>query len=141
MVRTPANQARPASQASQWVGYAAWSRDEKQLAVEIKDGSSTHAGILDLQSGDLRRLTGERGQTWVRSWSPDGRKIAAAAFRRGQWDLRWIDAASGATGIISPSAAPHIYVRYPAWSPSNDLIVYERGELRGNVWMIRLGQK
>ena len=69
------------------------------------------------------------------------RKIAAAAFRNGQWDLRWIDAGSGATGIISPSAAPHIYVRYPAWSPKNDLVVYERGELRGNVWMLQVAGK
>jgi Tol biopolymer transport system component/DNA-binding winged helix-turn-helix (wHTH) protein len=132
---------RPVSQASRWVGYPAWSRDESRLAVEIKDGSSTHAGVLDLQSGELRQLTNERGQTWVRSWSPNGKKIAAAAFRNGQWDLRWIDAGSGATGIISPSAAPHNYVRYPSWSPKNDLVVYERGELRGNVWMTRLIDK
>ena len=132
---------RPISQASRWVGYPAWSRDESRLAVEIKDGSSTHAGVLDLHSGDLRQLTKERGQTWVRSWSPDGKKIAAAAFRNGQWDLRWIDANTGATGIIAPSAAPHVYVRYPAWSPKNDVIAFERGELRGNVWMMRLAEK
>jgi hypothetical protein len=29
-------------------------------------------------------------------------------------------------------------VRYPAWSPAGNLVVYERGELRGNVWMLRL---
>jgi Tol biopolymer transport system component len=132
---------RAISEASRWVGYPAWSRDESRLAVEIKDGSSTHAGVLDLQTGELHQLTHERGQTWVRSWSPDGKRIAAAAFRNGRWDVRWIDAATGASGIITRSAAPHIYVRYPAWSPTNDLVVYERGELRGNVWMLRLGEK
>ena len=27
------------------------------LAVEIKDGGSTQAGVIDLQSGELRQLT------------------------------------------------------------------------------------
>jgi Tol biopolymer transport system component len=65
-------------------GYPAWSPDEQRLAVEIKDGASTHAGIIDVESGALRRLTNERGQTWGRSWSPDGSKLAVAALRDGR---------------------------------------------------------
>ena len=87
---------------------------------------------------EQRRLTNERGQTWVRSWSPDGKKIAASVFREGRWGLRWIDASSGATGVITAPSGPNTYVRYPEWSPQGDLVVYERGELRGNVWMLRL---
>ena len=34
-------------------GYPAWSPDERMLAVEIKDGGSTQAGVIDLQSGDV----------------------------------------------------------------------------------------
>jgi len=132
---------RAASDPSQWVGYPAWSPDERRLAVEVKDGSATHAGVIDLETGTLRRLTNERGQTWVKSWSPDGRKIAAATFRNGTWDLRWIDASSGATGVITAASAPSVYVRYPDWSPRGDAVVYERGDLRGNVWMVRLADK
>lgn len=135
---TAALDPKPVSDRSQWVGYPAWADDERRLAVEVKDGSSTHAGVLDVETGTLRRLTSERGQTWVRSWSPDGRKIAAAMFRNGRWALRWIDAESGATGVITPPSAPNTYVRYPEWSPRGDMVVYERGELRGNVWMLRL---
>jgi Tol biopolymer transport system component/DNA-binding winged helix-turn-helix (wHTH) protein len=138
---TNALDARPISDPSRWVGYPAWSRDEQHLAVEMKDGSSTHAGVIDLHTGALRQITTERGQTWVRSWSPDGQKIAAAAFRCGQWDLRWIDAASGATGVITPPGAPNTYVRYPEWSPRGDLVVFERGELHGNVWTLRVPDK
>jgi Tol biopolymer transport system component/DNA-binding winged helix-turn-helix (wHTH) protein len=135
---TTALDPRPVSDPSQWVGYPAWSNDDRYLAVELKDGSSTHAGVLDVRTGALRRLTNERGQTWVRSWSPDGKKIAAALFRNGSWDLRWIDAGNGAMGVIAPASAPNVYVRYPEWSPRGDTVVYERGELRGNVWMLRL---
>ena len=69
------------------------------LAVEIKDGGSTQAGVVDLQSGVLRQLSHARGQTWVRSWSPDGKKMAVAAQRDGVWSLRWIDVQT-AKGIV-----------------------------------------
>ena len=129
---------RAVTDGSQWAGYPALSSDDRHIAVELKIGSSTHAAVIDADSGAVRQVTNERGQTWIRSWSPDDRKIAAAVFRGGLWDLRWIDAASGAMGVITPPAAPNVYVRYPDWSPRGDAVVYERGELRGNVWMLRL---
>ncbi|MGH9348722.1 MAG: winged helix-turn-helix domain-containing protein [Vicinamibacterales bacterium] len=120
------------------IGYPAWSPDERRLAVEIKDGSSTHAGVIELQTGALRQLTSERGQTWVRSWSPDGRRMAVAALRDGVWSLRWIDAESGRQGAMTAPEPPRAYVRYPDWSPRGDLVLFERGELRGNIWMLTL---
>jgi Tol biopolymer transport system component len=132
---------RAVSDPSQWVGYPAWSPDEQRLAVELKEGSSTQAAVLNVKTGALRRLTNERGQTWVRSWSPDGKKVVAAVFRRGRWDLRSIDAETGATAVMTAPAAPHVYVRYPDWSPRGDAVVYERGELHGNVWMLRLPER
>lgn len=120
------------------VGYPAWSPDERRLAVEIKEGTSTHAGVIDVETGALRRLTNERGQTWVRSWSPDGRNIAVAALRDGKWSLRWIEVDSGRQGAITAPEPPHVYVRYPDWSPRGNLVVFERGDLRGNIWMLTL---
>ena len=120
------------------VGYPVWSPDERLLAVEIKDGSSTQAGVVDLSTGTLKRLTTAHGQTWVRSWSPDGRKIAVAALRDGQWSLRWIDVRTAEQGEITAPAPPNVYLRYPAWSPRGDVVVFERGELHGNIWMVPL---
>jgi Tol biopolymer transport system component len=94
--------------------------------------------VIDVATKRFTQLTRDRGQTWVRSWSPDGKKIAAAAFRGGRWDLRWIDAVSGDMGEIASPVEPRVYVRYPAWSPRGDVVVYERGELRGNIWTLRL---
>lgn len=45
------------------VGYPAWSPDERRIAVEIQDGSATHAGVIDVQTRALRQLTHDRGQT------------------------------------------------------------------------------
>ncbi len=117
-------------------GYPAWSPDGHAIAVELKDGSSTHAAVVDAGSGRLRQLTTDRGQTWIRSWSPDGRALAAATFRDGAWSLRRIDVATGAQAVITPPAEPGVYVRYPEWSPANDMVVFERGELRGNIWTL-----
>ena len=118
------------------VGYPVWSPDERSIAVEIKDGSSTQAAIVDAESGALRRLTNVRGQTWVRSWSPDGRKIAAAVLREGRWSLQALDVAGGSERTITPPGPPRVYVRYPDWSPRGDAIVFERGEMVGNIWTI-----
>lgn len=119
-------------------GYPAWSPDESMLAVEIKDAGSTHAGVIDLATGSVRQLTRARGHTWVRSWSPDGSRIAVAAQRDGVWSLRWIDVQTGREGPIGPPELPRVYVRYPEWSPRGDRILYERGEIRGNIWTIAI---
>lgn len=119
-------------------GYPAWSPDASSLAVELKDGSSVHAAVIDVASGALRQLTRERGQTWVRSWSPDGHALAAATWRNGVWSLRRIDARTGAETVLTPAVGPRVYLRYPDWSPRGDLVVFERGELQGNVWLLPL---
>ena len=120
------------------VGYPSWSPNERFIAVEIKEGSSTHAGIIDVETATLRTLTNARGQTWVRSWSPDSRKVAAATLREGVWSLQWIDIATGRQGTMKPPEAPRVYVRYPEWSPRGNVVLFERGELRGNIWILAL---
>jgi Tol biopolymer transport system component len=51
--------------------------------------------VIDVRTGVLRKLTNAEGQTWVRSWSLDGGKVAAATLRGGSWSLQWIDVESG----------------------------------------------
>jgi Tol biopolymer transport system component len=120
------------------VGYPAWSPDGRRIAVEIKDGSAMHAGVIDVTTGALRRLTSGPGQHWVRSWSPDGRRIASATMGDGTWRLDWLDADTGDSAVIVPPQPPRVYVRYPDWSPRGDVIVFERGELRGNIWTLAI---
>jgi Tol biopolymer transport system component len=120
------------------VGYPAWSPDEQHIAVEIKDGSSTHAGVIDVSTGVLKQLTRERGHTWVRSWTPDGRRLVLAVMRDGRWSLRWIDVVSGKEGVLTQPHPANVYLRYPEWSPKNDRVVFERGVTRGNIWTIAI---
>ena len=120
------------------IGYPAWSPDEKQIAVEIKDGTSTHAGVIDVATGSMRQLTKERGHTWVRSWSPDGRRVAVAVMRDGRWSVRSIDVTTGKEVALTTPYPPGVYVRYPEWSPKGDRVLFERGVTRGNIWTIAI---
>jgi Tol biopolymer transport system component len=129
---------RPIGSPSVSAGYPAWSPDERLLAVEIKAGGSVHAGVVDLQTGEMKQLTNVRGQTWVRSWSPNGNRMAVAAQRDGVWSLRWIDARTGEEGAFAPPSPARVYVRYPEWSEQGDRLLFERGEIRGNIWTIAL---
>ena len=113
------------------VGYPAWSPDERRIAVEIKDGSSTQAGVLDLETGVIRRLTDARGQTWVRNWSPRwsqsgggraGQKVSGACVH----STRAVDRTNAES---APGPPPRVLVRYPDWSARGDLIVFERAEM------------
>jgi Tol biopolymer transport system component len=129
---------RPLTDGSQSIGYPAWSPDGRRIAVEIKDGNAMHAGVIDVATGSLRQLTSRPGQHWVRSWSPDGRRIAMASLREGTWRLEWLDPDTGAATAIVPPQPPRVYMRYPDWSPRGDVIVFERGELIGNIWTLAL---
>lgn len=119
-------------------GYPAWSPDETQVAVEFKEGTSTHAGVIDVASGVLRQLTKERGHTWVRSWSPDGRRVAVAALRDARWSVGAIDVVNGKHVALTAPEVPGVYVRYPEWSPKGDRVLFERGASRGNIWTIAI---
>jgi dipeptidyl aminopeptidase/acylaminoacyl peptidase len=131
---SPIDAFRPRRIGPPHTGYPAWSPDEKLIAVEIKDGSSTHAGVIDVATGAMRQLTKARGHTWVRSWSPDGGKVALAGMRDGRWSLRSIDVATGEEMPLTTNYPPGVYLRYPEWSPKGDRIVFERGATRGNIW-------
>ena len=74
------------------------------------------------------------------SWSPDGRRLAVAALRDGQWSLRAIDVTTGTQHVIYETRSSRAFVRYPDWSARGDVIVFERGEMRANIWTLALNK-
>jgi hypothetical protein len=40
--------------------------------------------------------------------------------------------------MVTDNTRVGVFMRYPAWSPVGDRIVYEHGQVRGNVWMVTL---
>ena len=70
--------------------------------------------------------------------------IAGLVFGREAAEAAIVAQLSGLTvntaeqGEITAPGPPNVYVRYPAWSSQNDVVVFERGELHGNIWMVPL---
>ena len=119
------------------IGYPVLSRDGRLVAVEIKDGASTHLGVVPIDGGEVVQLTRERGQSWVRSWSADGSRVVFAAQRDGVWSLRAVSTKDRTETVILPAAPAAAYVRYPEWSSKNDTVVYEQGQSWGNIFTLR----
>jgi len=64
-----------------------------------------------------------------------------AGFREGAWNLWWIDRETREQKQLTGYRSLRTFVRYPAWSPSRDQIVYELGTTRGNVFRLDLGDQ
>jgi len=120
------------------MGFGCWSPDSRWIAFEIKRGDDTHLGLISSEGGQPVQLSFEPGQTWPKSFSPDGDKIAFAGFRNGGWNVWWISRSTKVQKQITDYSKLNAFVRYPAWSPRGDRIVYEYAETTGNIWLADL---
>jgi TolB protein len=119
-------------------GFASWSPDGRLLALNVNHGSDTQIAVIPASGGELEVLTQGAGQAWTGNWSPDGERILFAGQRDGLWNLYWISKRGGPEHRLTDYANRHSFVRYPAWSPRGNQIVYEYAETTGNVWLMDL---
>jgi len=120
------------------MGFPCWSPDSKFLAVEIKRGEDTHIGVMPLTENGIAQvtqLTFDKGQSWGNSWSPDGDKIVFAGQRNGIWNIWWVSKSTKVEKRLTNYSKQNTFVRYPAWSPRGDQVVYEMAETTGNIWL------
>ncbi len=120
------------------MGFGCWSPDARFIAFQIKRGDDSHIGLIPASGGEPDQLTFDSGQSWARSFSPDGDKIAFAGFRDGSWNVWWVSRSSRNQKKLTNYSKLNAFVRYPAWSPLGDQIVYEYAETTGNIWMVEL---
>ncbi len=120
------------------VGYPAWSPDGNWIAVEVFEPGRTDAAVVPAAGGPMRRLTTSRGQAWIHSFSPDSARVVFAGLRDGVWNIYWVSRDGGEEHRVTSNTAVGVFMRYPAWSPTGDQIVYEYGSVRGNVWSLEL---
>ena len=120
------------------MGFATWSPDGKELAFEWQRSGNDYLMVMPAEGGPATQLTFEKGKSWPHSWSGDGDKIAFAGFRDDHWNIYWISRSTKVQKQLTNISKPNTFVRYPAWSPKGDQIVYEYAELTGNIWMTQL---
>ncbi|MBL8115861.1 MAG: PD40 domain-containing protein [Acidobacteria bacterium] len=116
-------------------GYPAFSPDGKLLAVELKHGDHVQVGILPVSGGKITTLTEAAGQSWPHTFSPDGERIAFASFRDGLWNVEWVKHRTRERRFVTSNERRGVYLRYPAFSPDGQAIVYELAETAGNIWI------
>jgi Tol biopolymer transport system component len=80
-------------------------------------------------------LTSERGEAWVHHWTGDGKRIVFAGQRAGVWNVWSVSRETGRETQVTRYTGVDTFVRYPSSSPRGDRIVFELGEVRGNIWL------
>ena len=80
---------------------------------------------LDVDSGDLLRLTNDTHNDRLPRWSPDGKQIYFYSNRSGKYEIWAIDAAGGAPRQLTTTSLDVIYnVVSPGWEPAG--LPYDR---------------
>ena len=120
------------------MGFPCWSPDGKYLAFEIKRGNDQYLAIIPGEGGTPQQLVTDHGLSWPHSWSPDGDKIAFVGQRDGVWNVYWVSRTTKEEKQLTHYTNQNMFVRYPAWSPLGNQIVYEHVEFTGNVWLMEL---
>lgn len=94
--------------------------------------------VMSIDGKSVRQVTSGAGENLHPSWSPDGTKLVycCRSDRSGQWEV-WI------VHLLAPMTRQFIgHGLFPVWSPTDDLIAYQRPRERGlqlyGIWTIRL---
>jgi Tol biopolymer transport system component len=60
------------------MGYAAWSRDGRWIAGELRRNDETYLAVIPGSGGAIEQLNSEPAHSWVHSWPPGDDKPAFA---------------------------------------------------------------
>ncbi|HEV8630472.1 MAG TPA: protein kinase [Thermoanaerobaculia bacterium] len=120
----------------EFLGFPLWTPDGKTLIGERNRGESTYVVSLPAGGGAVEQLTATRGQAWPYSVSPDGDKVAFAGFRDGVWNVWWVSRRTREEHQLTHFSDTNSYVRYPAWSPRGDQLVFVQSRTSGDLWLL-----
>jgi Tol biopolymer transport system component len=123
---------------SQLMGFPSWSPDGQFLSFEMQRGENAYVMVMPSSGGQPTQFTFDQGKDFVNGWSPDGDKIVFAGQRNGIWNIYWISRSTKTQKQLTNYSKLNAFVRYPAWSPLGNQIVYEYAETTGNIWLMEL---
>jgi Tol biopolymer transport system component len=115
--------------------WLAWSPDSRRLAMTARDGDDWRVYLVDVETGQMRRLTSDASQEGRPAWSPSGRYLywrserdGTSRYYRRQWPERPDEAEP-----VSPPATEGV--------PSGDdrYFYYINDEQRSRIYEVAVG--
>jgi Tol biopolymer transport system component/DNA-binding winged helix-turn-helix (wHTH) protein len=117
------------------IGYPIISPDGKWITAEERIQGRQRMLLLPVGGGEIRVLLDSWLQPFPNDWSPDGTRICFSATKDGTSNIFWINRATGEIRQLTNFDNKSAFVRYPAWSPKGDRIVFERNDLVANIYV------
>jgi len=130
------NEVRQLTHDKELLAFPIWTPDGRTLVCERKRAGDTQVVTVPVDGGEPTLLVDAPGQSWPYSVSGDGDRIAYAGFRDGVWNLWWVSRSTRETVQVTQFRDRDGYVRYPAWSPQGDELVFERSRTIGDLWLL-----
>ena len=121
-----------------FTGFPCWSPDGKFIGYQTKQGDYQQVMVVPYGGGTPVQLTFDKGDSWPFGWSPGGERIAFAGSRNGIWNVWWVSRADKLQKQLTRNTSAGVLIRFPAWSPLGNQIVYEQVELTSNVYVTDL---
>ena len=111
------NGARLTSHASDTAG--AWSPDGTQVAFASTRTGNWELHLVEIATGQEKRLTENAATDYAPAWSPDGKQIAFLSDREGAWAVYILDVRSGQVEklIATGDAYPDPFAEKLSWIP------------------------
>lgn len=117
-------------------GFPVWSPDSRWIAFQVQRGEDRNLQVMPSDgSAEPVTLVGGSGQSWAYSFSPDSDKVAFVSDRGGFWNIYWVSRSTGEERRLTDYDLLSAYVRYPAWSPRGERIVFELAESAGDIFV------
>jgi Tol biopolymer transport system component/DNA-binding winged helix-turn-helix (wHTH) protein len=126
---------RPLGDGAQAETYPVWSPDGRWVAAQVRTEIGSRIGVRPAAGGPLQILTPERGEAWVHHWTGSGDTIVFAGQRAGVWNVWSVSRRTGRETQVTRYTGVGTFVRYPTASPRGDRVVFELGEVHGNIWL------
>ncbi len=117
------------------VGFPCWSPDGKWIAAGVQAGGNTTLVVMGADGGGMKKIETGMTQSFANGWSPDGKRVVFAGLREGVWGIYWVSRDGGAAERLFEMKSKAGFVRYPAWSPKGDQVVFEYNDVTANVYV------
>jgi len=99
---------------------------------------STTLVVVPSGGGEIRTVAKELTQYFAYDWSPDSSRIVFSGLNQAVWNIYWISVSTSKVEQLTHFASQFGVVRYPAWSPKGDRILFEHNDLTSNIYIADL---